>query len=169
MMSTALCAVSSFKVNTDASQLILSVHCGVVLCYVVVCTHICSIQPDGKWTSDSGASQQAVRHNRLDVVAWLMSVSLLREPTGTTPLTTIAASENHLDMLQWLKEHGFQIDIDTCTAAVGHPDSLLMIQWIQSQRLLGDVWTIETLINRASSEAVRDWLQGVVDALRNVD
>jgi hypothetical protein len=140
-----------------------------LLMYCVVFAHICSIQPDGKWTSDSGASQQAVRHNRLDVVAWLMSVSLLREPTGTPLLTTIAASENHLDMLQWLKENGYQIDIDTCTAAVGHPDSLALVQWIHSQGLLGDVWTIEALAISARSETVRNWLQGVVDALRNVD
>jgi hypothetical protein len=103
------------------------------------------------------------------VVAWLISSSLLREPTGSTTLTTIAASENHLDMLQFLKENGHEIDIDTCTAAVGHPDSLLMVQWIHSQGLLGDVWSIEALVNSARSAAVRDWLQSVVDALRNAD
>jgi hypothetical protein len=126
------------------------------------------MQAERKWTTESVVSQTAVRNKQLQTVTWLSDHDILKERDAsnwrTLSLTAQAAANNHFEMLEYLHSKGFVIDYTTCEAAVKHPNGLEMIIWLHQLNLLGNAAALDSLLTKAGSEVVRDWLLEVIRA-----
>jgi hypothetical protein len=99
-----------------------------------------------QYATTSGAAflrTHAVKHGKLEVLQWIAQVEpkeATAQLTSAVPLCQLAAHNGDLDVLQWLRTHGYPWDSTTCYIAArgGH---LEVLQWARRNACAWDTLT----------------------------